>query len=64
MKKSNEYAHSFPDYRDTPKAVIAAIAYSLASRIIESGQDAEYVIREEWQALYDNGIVPQKPSKK
>lgn len=61
IKKSNEYAQEFPNYTGTPKAVIAAIALSLAQRIVDSGQEPADVIREEWTALYDNGVVPQKP---
>ena len=49
-------------YATIPKSVFAAIAVSLT--IIrheddQSGMNAKLL--EEWQALFDNGIVPQKP---
>lgn len=62
-KKSNPYADLIDPvlYAQTPKAVLAAIVVSLLSG---GGDDPRYLnerIRAEWQALYDNGIVPQKP---
>ncbi len=61
MKKSNEYALRFPNFAETPKAVIAAIAMSLARMIEEDNADrACRRIRDEWDMLYENGIVPQR----
>jgi hypothetical protein len=70
VKLSNEYARSLVDYARVPKAVLAAVAYSLASRILEGeGRDSESptiveeFIIEEWRVLNQNGIVPQEPPK-
>ena len=60
--KSNEYQRAYPGYASTPKAIIAAIAYSFAMRIAEDDEAyASRLIQEEWGVLYDNGIVLQKP---
>ena len=62
MKVLNEYAEAIPFYSDTPKAVFAAIALSLARRLNED--DYAQAIREihmEWNALYRAGVVPQEP---
>lgn len=62
-KLSNLYAQAMPDV-NAPKAVWMAIAFSFASRINGDGGDianAVQTVRDEWQALYDNKIVPQKP---
>lgn len=62
VKKSNSYAKEYPDYTVAPKAVIAAVAYSLALRLCSDDfEEAENMIKEEWAALYNAGIVPQKP---
>jgi hypothetical protein len=63
VKSFNDYAQRFgPMYARTPKAVFAAIAYSFADRIIANpSADLIEVIKEEWNVLHDNGIVPQKP---
>lgn len=64
MKTHNEYSRLFPDYATTPKAVIAAIAMSLAARM--DGRDIEEVgslISQEWYILNENDIVPQRPRK-
>lgn len=50
------------DFHKMPKAVIAAIAVSLALRI--DGDNFDLVkgsISKEWKMLYANGIVSQKP---
>lgn len=62
IKKSNEYAGSYPGFTETPKSVLAAIAFSLAMRISgDNPEDAAKLLRDEWAALHANGIVPQKP---
>ena len=62
MKTYNEYSGLFPDFDKTPKAVIAAIALSLARRLNEDNWDkAKLEIMLEWSTLYKCGIVPQKP---
>lgn len=67
--KKNEYAALLGELLDdAPKAVIAAVAVSLI--IIASGEenmDASYIQKEflrEWNALHNNGIVPQFPRGK
>ena len=63
VKLSNEYARLLgPLYADMPKAVLAAIAVSFANRLNDGVfQGVECLLMDEWQALYDNGIVPQRP---
>jgi hypothetical protein len=56
-------------YRKTPKSVYAAIAMSLANvldgddPIGATGDMARVceILRDEWQALHNCGIVPQQP---
>ena len=56
-RRGNEYlAHLGPLYAKTPKAVFAAMAFNFAFIDVEE-QGVE-------QALYENGIVPQKPPRK
>lgn len=65
FKQTNAYVDALtPGYADTPKAVYAALAYSLALRMSDDDHDkAAALLGEEWAALHANGIVPQKPSK-
>ena len=64
LKTLNSYQAAFPNYDKTPKAVIAAIAVSLALKLHEDAFDyAVYEISKEWTALYNAGIVPQKPKR-
>jgi hypothetical protein len=59
-KLSNDYAKSVP--YDAPKAVWKAIAISLARRLNDDDQTrAVDECYREWNALHENGIVPQKP---
>jgi hypothetical protein len=64
-KTSNEYVRILDHrmYETTPKAVFAAIAISYATLI--SGDEnlgrSQQAIINEWQALYNAGIIPQKP---
>jgi len=66
LKIGNEYADAFGRmYADTPKAVFAAVAYSLAMRL--NGDQHEAAIAEfvnEWRVLHANGIVSQGEPKK
>jgi len=64
MKTTNEYSQVYPEYRDTPKAVIAAVAYSLAVRIFGDEAAVRESLRDEWAVLHANGIVPQEPNTK
>lgn len=72
MPKQNEYTRAIgmKAFDETPKAVFAAIAISFVMlRGDENGDElpanaAWNYIRREWKALYDNGIVFQKPPKK
>ena len=65
IKKGNEYQDLISGglYEKFPKAVLAAIVVSLLTcggdYINTTDIDAELL--REWQALFDNGIVPQKP---
>lgn len=63
-KKMNGYAEVLAErfYRDTPKAVFAAIAVSTVSNGGDYLIEAEQRILAEWWVLFDNGIVPQKPN--
>ena len=64
-KATNEYQQVFGAlYDKTPKAVFAAVAFSLAFK--EASENTEYALAgfiEEWRILHENGIVPQKPPK-
>ena len=59
----NEYMDFLGDDFDRmPKAVLAAIAVSLASRLTsDNKEEAANLIRREWWILYQNGIIKQKP---
>ena len=62
LKIKNQYCEDYPNYETTPKAVIAAVAYSLAMRLCNDNfDDAEELLREEWSALYQANVVSQKP---
>ena len=61
IKKSNEYARLVPNYDEIPKAVFAAIAFSMCFiSAEESTEGAVARFNEEWDALHVAGIVPQK----
>lgn len=65
MKQTNKHAMAYPEYSETPKAVIAAVAYSLALMLNEDNEErAAALLREEWLVLHEAGIVPQKPAIK
>lgn len=61
---SNEYQKLLgEDFDKIPKAVLAAIAISLANRITSDNfEESLAVVRSEWWILYENKIVPQKPT--
>lgn len=63
MKITNEYSSVLgPVYERMPKAVLAAIVVSFAARI-SGGLDAvPTAVMDEWQVLFENGIVPQRPA--
>lgn len=64
MKLTNSYVQSLPPgvYDETPKSVWAALAVSLCLQLNEEDwRSLPDDIRAEWKALYDNGIVPQRP---
>lgn len=57
-KKMNEYAREVHGYDDTPKAVFAALAFSLAMRLSEDDlREARKLLLREWNILTRNGIV-------
>ena len=64
--KGNDYqALLTPEFYDAiPKSVLAAIAISLMLNYLDGNETkVQHELIKEWQALYDNGIVPQKPKK-
>lgn len=62
-KQFNEYAGVLSGklYEQTPKAVFAAMAVSLASCGGDRLDEAERALMHEWWCLFNAGIVPQKP---
>jgi hypothetical protein len=68
VKTTNEYAQFLERahlFEKTPKTVFAALAVSYALHQREDNFNA--VVEElldEWEILYQNGIVPQKPPKR
>lgn len=60
----NEYAKALglPLFDDIPKTVLAAIAVSVLTTGGEQLDQAAALVCREWQVLYDNGIVTQRPS--
>lgn len=63
-KIGNEYQSQYPAYENTPKAVIAAVALSLAKRLCEDDEcKAATLLSEEWATLHQAGIVPQPPAR-
>jgi hypothetical protein len=64
-KTTNAYARTIEDI-DASKTVFMAIAVSFALRIGGTGNidQARQLVMEEWVALHQNGIVPQKPRKR
>lgn len=64
FKRLNAYANLLADYADTPKAVYAAVAFSLAMRLSEDDPAAAAeLLGKEWATLHAQGIVPQRPAK-
>lgn len=63
---SNIYVNALESrlFDKTPKTVFAAIAVSYASRAGDYLDLATDNILREWTALYDNGIVKQKPPRR
>jgi hypothetical protein len=60
---SNAYELTVRDI-DAPKKVFMAIAVSFALRIVGGNIDAaRQLVMDEWLALHENGIVPQRPRK-
>ena len=67
VKLPNQYSTRIRTVIDAPKAVWEALAVSLANRetgVLDRGQLPTDTLMAEWQALYDNGIVPQRPNRK
>lgn len=68
-KRSNEYSAGIEVAIDAPKAVWMALAVSLANQLAgDSPLDRRILpiekLLEEWRALHENGIVPQKPRRR
>lgn len=65
-KQMNDYANTIsPElYAAIPKAVFAAIAVSPVhngAAQLKAGQTPDAYLLAEWTALYNNGLVRQKP---
>jgi hypothetical protein len=62
-KLLNEYANSLDAdlYEKAPKAVFAAVAVSALTCGGDYLNHAHRRVLAEWWALYENGIVPQRP---
>jgi hypothetical protein len=65
IKLWNEYLGVLTNgfYQNTPKAVFAAIAVSLATSGGDRLEEAQAEILKEWKTLFEAGIVPQDPTK-
>ena len=63
FKTENEYQKTIDRalYEDTPKAVFAALLVSYLQRMGIEFSEVDKAIAQEWQALYEAEIVPQKP---
>jgi hypothetical protein len=63
LKLENEYVRALgAAYSTTPKAIYAALAYSLALRLCEDDHArAVTLLGDEWANLHGGGIVPQAP---
>jgi len=63
IKQDNEYQKAIDRalYEDTPKAVFAAVLVSYLNRMGVEFEEVDRAIAQEWQALYEAEIVPQKP---
>lgn len=63
IKQENEYQKAIDRalYEDTPKAVFAAVLVSYLNRMGVEFEEVDRAIAQEWQALYEAEIVPQKP---
>jgi hypothetical protein len=63
IKITNEYSRVLgPLYERMPKAVLAAVAVSFAHRMSGGFDAVPSTVMDEWQTLFDNGLVTQKPS--
>ncbi len=63
-KLSNCYQQAFGKlYANTPKAVFAALVYSYTSAGGDYPEKAIQNFLNEWQILYDQEIIPQRPPK-
>lgn len=64
FKTENEYQERLDAnglYTKMPKAVLAAILVSFVDRL--GYKDLDAAIKEEWAALYQANVIPQKPIK-
>lgn len=64
-KTLNDYVTGFDRdlYRDTPKAVWAAIAISALTNGGDHLGEAERRVVDEWRALHTARVIPQQPPK-
>lgn len=64
-KLTNDYARAVPAklYEDLSKAAWAALAVSALTNGGDWLDRAEACVLEEWWILWENGIIPQKPTR-
>lgn len=63
---TNEYAKTLKMY--APKTVVEGVLVSFMARVygeevLNGSEKCNQRFHEEWQLLYKNGIIPQKPPK-
>jgi len=63
IKNDNIYTALLVNYKNIPKSVLAAIAVSFIFNGGVRAEDIDASIMKEWEFLYRNNIVPQKPKK-
>ena len=61
LNVGNEYAQLLGRLYATPKAVLVAVVVSLLTTGGDQQNGVQSRFMAEWQDLYDNGIVRQKP---
>lgn len=64
LARGNEYADALGKlFDEVPKAVFAAIAVSALTNGGDQLAEARSKVAAEWLTLWQNGIVPQPPSR-
>lgn len=65
FKLTNAYSQSVNEalYSSVPRAVFAALAVSFGTNGGDHLDQTNKILSDEWQILFDQGIVAQKPNK-